>query len=343
MILGPRLLDTFTVFDVDDPADMDSASRVSQRFPSSNNVNTYVLRDRALHRRPPLGLPLTRLAMRPVGDLLTAYVSDRHGTEVGIVGAGAARFCLTFMLRGGLALEVGGTEVHAAADRQRGVVYRGDPGTRLLTSDGNARLNVWVAADRVERTLQGLLDQPLRQKLAFTTPVDWSAGLGASLHGMVGLFTTELTRADGIASNTVALNVFTDLLVQTMLQGLPHNHTDRLQTRTSDPMPRHLRRADEYMRVHADAAMVLQDVADAAGCSLRSLHDAFRRFRGTTPLAALHGIRLDAARNAIIGSADGEASVAEVARRFGFTNRARFIAAYASRFGNLPPGAKRRS
>lgn len=341
MILSPRLLDTFTVFDVDDPAEMDSASRVSQRFPSSNNVNTYILRDSALHRRPPLGVPLTRLAMRQVGDLLAAYVSDRHGTEVGIVGAGADRFCLTFMLRGSMELHGGGTGAHAVADRVRGLVYRGEPGTRLLTSDGNARLNLWVAADRIERTLQGLLDEPLGRPLVFAPSVDWSEGLGASLHGMVGLFAAELVRADGIASNPAMLNSFTDLLALTMLQSLPHNYTERLQAGRCDPVPRHLRRADEYMRAHADQALVLQDVATAAGCSLRSLYDAFRRFRGTTPLAALHGVRLDAVRDELARSAAG-APAMEAARRFGFTNRGRFLAAYANRFGELPPGTRRR-
>jgi transcriptional regulator GlxA family with amidase domain len=95
------------------------------------------------------------------------------------------------------------------------------------------------------------------------------------------------------------------------------------------------------MRAHPGGAIGLEEVADAAGCSLRSLHDVFRRFRGTTPLAALHAVRLDQVRAELAGS--DVATTMEVARRFGFTNRGRFTSAYAERFGEAPPGARRRS
>lgn len=337
--IDPRLLSSFTVFDVDDPGEMDTASRVSRRFPSSNNANTYVLRDRGLLLRPPGDGPLTRLAMRPVDDLLAAYVSDRHGTEVGIVGAGTDRFCLTTMLAGEMELRTGATGTRALARPGHGLLYRGEPGTGLVTSDGNARFNLWIEAERVERALHGLLGGPERGPLVFAPAVDWSSGLGASLHAMLQLFTAELARPDGLASNAVALRSFTDALVQTMLQGLPHSLSERLRHPRADPVPRHLRRAEEHMHAHADRAMGLQDVADAAGCSLRALHDAFRRFRGLTPLAALHGIRLDRVRAEL---ARGEAPVMDTARRFGFTNRGRFVLAYARRFGEPPPGARRR-
>jgi transcriptional regulator GlxA family with amidase domain len=47
------------------------------------------------------------------------------------------------------------------------------------------------------------------------------------------------------------------------------------------------------MRANADAPLRTDHVTDAAGCSVRALGAVFRRFRDTTPLAALHVIRLD--------------------------------------------------
>ena len=89
--------------------------------------------------------------------------------------------------------------------------------------------------------------------------------------------------------------------------------------------------------MHANAAVPIriEQVADAAGCSVRTLGAAFRRFRDTTPLAALHAIRLDEVRaelshGAMIGP------TAEVAQRYGFTNLGRFSAAYRLRFGETP-------
>lgn len=338
---GAPLLKSFTVFDVSDPAEMDSASQVSRRFPSNNNVNTYVLHDRALHRSPPKHEVLTRLAMRQAGDLLVAYVSDRYSTEVGIVGPGVDRFCLTMMLQGSMELCAAPTSGWAFANDMRGLAYRGEAGTHLLTGDNNARLNVWVTADRVERALQGLLDDRLAGPLVFAPSVDWSAGFGTSLHNFIRLLAADLERTDGIASNPLTLCSFTDLVVQTMLQGLPHNYTDRLRRPKSDPVPRYLRRAEDFMRASADQSISLQDVADAAGCSVRSLHDVFRRFRGTTPLAALHRVRLERIRDKL-AARDSDVPMMEIARRFGFTNRGRFVAAYAKSFGEPPPGTRRR-
>ena len=98
------------------------------------------------------------------------------------------------------------------------------------------------------------------------------------------------------------------------------------------------------MCAHADQAVSMQDVAEAAGCSLRSLHDAFRGWRDTTPLAALHRVRLERVRTELSCPGDEPTPlfVADVARRFGFTNRGRFLAAYARRFGEMPPGTRQR-
>ena len=340
----PHLLPgSFVVFDVNDPADMDSDSRVSRRFPKSNNFNTYVLRVAARRRQPPQGEPLTRLAVRTLDDLTPCFVADRFGTEVSIVGSGAHRFCLTVMLHGRMLLRSGATQAEVPAEGERGLVYCGVPGTRFLTDDDNARFNLWVSAHRVEQMLEGFLDAPLRGALTFAPAVDWSTGLMASLRALLRLLLAELEREDGLASSPPALSSYTDLLVQTMLRALPHNHQDRLGTGKPDLVPGHLRRAEDYMRAHADQPVSMQGVAQAAGCSLRSIHEAFRRWRGTTPLAALHQVRLEQVRTELSrlgGDATPQAAM-EIARRFGFTNRTRFLAAYGHRFGEPPPGTKR--
>ena len=247
------------------------------------------------------------------------------------------------MLHGRMLLRSRSTGTEVLAEGNRGLVYRGETGTGFWTGDDNARFNLWVAAPRVEQALAGLLDAPLRRPLAFAPSVDWSAGLAASLHGLLRFCAAVLARPAGRASTPAALSSFTDLLVQAMLHGLPHSHADRLGDGKPDLVPRHLRRAEEYMRSHADQAVSMQDVAQAAGCSLRSLHDAFRRWRDTTPLASLHRVRLERVR-AELSCLDDQAtprSVMGIARRFGFTNRSRFLSAYARRFGQPPPGTGR--
>ena len=89
------------------------------------------------------------------------------------------------------------------------------------------------------------------------------------------------------------------------------------------------------MRANAACPIRMEDVAAGAGCSVRTLGAVFRQFRHTTPLAALHAIRLEQVQ-AELKHAATDRSAAEVARHYGFTNPGRFTAAYRRRFGETP-------
>ena len=98
------------------------------------------------------------------------------------------------------------------------------------------------------------------------------------------------------------------------------------------------------MRANSAQPIRIAEVAVAAGCSVRNLNGVFRRFRGTTPLTALHAIRLDAVREALLAGDSGTGtSAAAVARRYGFTNASRLKAAFQRRFGEAPSDVERRA
>jgi transcriptional regulator GlxA family with amidase domain len=126
-----------------------------------------------------------------------------------------------------------------------------------------------------------------------------------------------------------------------VLRGVPHNYMDRLDNRRPSAVPAYVRRAEDFMRANADAPIRMDDVADAAGCSVRTLGAVFRQFRDTTPLTALHAIRLDHVHVELSGGL-ASGSTAEVGRRYGFTNPGRFITAYRRRFGEAPSETARR-
>ena len=96
------------------------------------------------------------------------------------------------------------------------------------------------------------------------------------------------------------------------------------------------------MRSRAGQPLALHEVAEAAGCSVRALQTGFRRFRDTTPTAAMRRTRLEAAREALIRGEPQGSMVGEVARRYGFTNAGRFTRLYAATFGASPAEALRR-
>jgi transcriptional regulator GlxA family with amidase domain len=135
----------------------------------------------------------------------------------------------------------------------------------------------------------------------------------------------------------------TDLMLSLVLRGTRHNYLERLENRGRlSAVPAYVRRAEDFMHANATMPIRMEQVADAAGCSIRTLGAVFRHFRDTTPLAALHAIRLEQVQAELSHSAIS-GSPAEVARRYGFTNAGRFTSAYRRRFGEAPlETAKRR-
>ena len=280
-------------------------------------------------------------AVRRDGSFKPAYNADHCAADVMIIGNGQPHlYGFVVMLSGAMEM-VSGPNGTAIAHGSKGMVVRGLAGTRIVTSDDSARFVLWVDAERLERMLAADLDGSPGRPLAFAPCVDWNAGPARTVHRLIETLVDELRDPHGFASDSVALETFTALLLQAILHRLPHNYTARLGGSRAVAAPRHLRRAEAFMHASADRPIVLADIAAAAGCSLRSLHAAFRRFRDTTPLTALHDVRLQRVREALVTTGSDE-TMRVIARRFGFTNPSRFIAAYGRRFGEHPRETRRR-
>lgn len=90
---------------------------------------------------------------------------------------------------------------------------------------------------------------------------------------------------------------------------------------------------EQYMRRRLAAPIALVDLAQAAGVGVRTLGVLCQRFRGTSPMDLLRGMRLDAARTRLQA---GGCNVTETALEYGFGHLGRFSAYYRERFGELP-------
>ncbi|MEU7900523.1 helix-turn-helix transcriptional regulator [Nonomuraea sp. NPDC049152] len=77
----------------------------------------------------------------------------------------------------------------------------------------------------------------------------------------------------------------------------------------------------------------LGEIAEAAGCSARTISSAFREKLGTSPMGYVRNLRLDRIRHDILSTDD---RIGEIAYRWGITHLGRFAGEYRSRFGELP-------
>jgi AraC-like DNA-binding protein len=193
----------------------------------------------------------------------------------------------------------------------------------------------------LQRRLAGLLGGVVVEDVVFDPIVDLSAASGQSIKRLVRLLTEEFGSAHPFGGSDIACKSFTDLLLYSMLQVLPHNHSERLARAASSPVPVTVRRADDYIRLHAAQPIALHEVADAAGCSVRSLQLGFRQIRDITPTTAIVQARLEAVRQAL-ESREVAGTVTDIAFQYGFTNPGRFTRLYKTAFGASPVDELRR-
>jgi AraC-like DNA-binding protein len=95
-----------------------------------------------------------------------------------------------------------------------------------------------------------------------------------------------------------------------------------------------------YIDSRLCAPISLEDLARAAGVSVRTLNMLCHRHHGLPPMELLRNLRLDAVRARLL--TDASASITETALALGFGHLGRFSAYYAARFHELPRDTQRR-
>jgi AraC-like DNA-binding protein len=117
---------------------------------------------------------------------------------------------------------------------------------------------------------------------------------------------------------------------------------ERLRVAPGDGSDRRLTAAVDHLHAHAQDALTVADLAAAAGMSVRTLQESFRRVHGRSPMSYLKSVRLEETRAELLSGEFGTVSVAEIARTWGFNHMGRFSAEYARHFGEYPHQTLRR-
>jgi AraC-like DNA-binding protein len=169
------------------------------------------------------------------------------------------------------------------------------------------------------------------ESLAPATPA-----LGRYCASTIGYVHSLMASHDSIVAEPLVQAAAMDSIAAAVLATFPNN-ADRPAGRTDVGTPATVRRALEFIEAHAREPLTLEEIARSAGVGPRALQDAFRRHRGTTPLAHLRETRLDRAHREL-QAADpaGGATVAAIAARWGFAHRGRFADAYRRAYGRAP-------
>jgi AraC-like DNA-binding protein len=339
------MVQSFVKWEVDDPHD--TTQSLAERFPLPRGemqqywTITYEAADWRRYKIDP-NAHRTLISVGLIGGVSgqgglvgIAGFKDQAATKFLIRSPGFDYYCLSFLQEGYGELCQSGNGKPAQLDKERAAIFHADPKTALHTSDGSARLNLWLPVGLVRRHAALLLHGFDVGDLDFDKIIDCRSGAGASLRGLCEFLFSELARPGTLFANPIIAARVEELLVQSILMGGSHNHSALLHRQNSAAAPGNIRRAEEFIHSNADEMMTIERIARAAGCSVRALQLGFRRFRNTTPMSALRQARLERARNEIVRS-DGSLSVIDVATRHGFGNAGRFSDIYRQAYGESP-------
>ena len=190
-------------------------------------------------------------------------------------------------------------------------------------------------------TLDGaFVDNAMTRRFGAVPPLEeWArefdlrSGPTACLQSLMLWMAMELDRPDCwlLASPRAALRLeraMLGLFLDCLGERRPANHRP-----CDDLATREVRRVEEWIDAHYGDAVTIDDLAELAGISVRSLQGSFRRLRNCTPMEALARRRLRAAYDAL---RNPEATVTQVATDCGFFHLGRFASRYREVFGETP-------
>jgi AraC-like DNA-binding protein len=294
------------------------------------------------HRMTVLGREspfLARVGYRAMNGL--GLMSSTYGPAVEIgCSPPIDRVTVSFVDGGELYIDDGGRT--SVADRDRGAVFSFYEELTMRWAPGLRQLMLTIDKQLVDRHLRTLLDTPPTSPLRFTGAVHLAGG-GQGLAAAVRTMLRALESCGNADPAPVLAAEIEHSVLTALLLGQRHNHTDAIFAARTLPAPRVVRRVVELVDAAPEKPWTVADLALFAGVSARSLHAAFRRQLGTSPMSYVRRRRLEHAHDELLDldPAVG-AKVIDVALRHGFTHAGRFAAAYRARFGESPSTTLRR-
>jgi AraC-like DNA-binding protein len=248
-------------------------------------------------------------------------------------------YLLQWPRHGGETIHLGRDQVDS--DERTGTLVSPRQRFRMRHEAGTEKLFVRIDETAMARQLDALRPGAGARPLAFGAAVAFAEPRLASLAGLLRWMFDDASGEAPLLDQPLIAAPFEEMLLRTLLHGLPHDRPELLQPQPA-LAPGFVRRAEAWMAEHAHEPLSAACVAAAVGVSLRSLYAGFRRHRGSSPMAHLRALRLERVRAELLQSTDRADGVTATALRWGFGHLGQFSADYRDRFGELPSHTLRR-
>jgi AraC-like DNA-binding protein len=225
-----------------------------------------------------------------------------------------------------------GDERLSVVHQKRAILLAPERPANLQMAAGTKGRSVTIARSALEAHFVTMMGYAPRGPLMFEADMDLTIGGGAMIAGIVRLLREEI---ENPAISPLIRPRLCDVLLTALVTIPRHMDSHLLESSPPRVAPGVVRRAEEYMAAHSREPIALADIVAAAGAPARSIHAAFRRARGITPMEFLKSQRLEQARFMLM-SALPDTTVAGAASIMGFRSPGRFSVEYSQQFGESP-------
>tara|TARA_R110000850_G_scaffold168543_1_gene293536 strand:- start:53005 stop:54006 length:1002 start_codon:yes stop_codon:yes gene_type:complete len=189
----------------------------------------------------------------------------------------------------------------------------------------------------LEATCAAALGHPISKPIEFQLGMNLTHGGGLAWQELVAFLTTSQF-IHGAGRQNLVTSQLEQLLATTLLERHPHNYAEALLNPAPTPDLPYIRRAEEYILAHCREPITMQDLAQHAHISTRSLYKGFQAYRGISPMGFVRKVRLQKVRETLLQArhAGQPVSVTQVALDWGFGHLGHFTQAYRKQFNELP-------
>lgn len=272
------------------------------------------------------------LRVRRLGEI--ALVSLDYGAPVRIDPGALDDFYLVQVPRRGRAVVTQDGE-ELVSDATTASVLSPDRPLVMSWGADTPQSIVYVSRRAVDRQLARLLGHPVTRPVAFRLGMALDDERVRAFRRATDFLHQEMRNGNPLLADPRFAATAEELVVGQLLAAQPHAYSAELLLGSAAP-GRVVRAACDLMSGHLAEPLTVADVAEAAGISVRSLQEGFRRELGCTPTEWLREQRLLACRSALTDGAPTTHTVTGIALDHGFLHLGRFSVAYRRRFGESP-------
>ncbi|OTG84172.1 AraC family transcriptional regulator [Acinetobacter sp. ANC 4558] len=174
----------------------------------------------------------------------------------------------------------------------------------------------------------------------FEPKLDFSTQGGAYFLQLIKTLIDALSYQHHPLHHPMAFKQFESGLFNALIYGQENNLLHHIQHQDKKAVsPYFIKRAEAFMREHLHTTLTIEQLAEHAGVSVRTLFTGFKSFLNTTPMSYLKELRFEQAHLELMQNE--QISVTDVAFKWGFTHLGRFSQEYKRRYGELPSRTRR--